>query len=324
MAPNQSCRPFIDISTLPDISKTEMDFLDSSFFQSNESPRPQLPTPTSIIEEYGDGGARVVRIESMNIAVKIDHISHLRLEEAQTMRAMRHIFPNGEVPVPEVFGWRRHHDQNFIYMSLVHGETLRERFSSLTEDEKELIRSELRRIIASLRLSTQECPNQIGSLLYLLAQGTANLGAASVNGGVIQDRFFRIDYEEGPFSTIKSFNDWLFAAATRQRPGPEGILGLDHPHMYRDLIPDTGNVYFTHGDLTLGNIIVSATSPPKIHAIIDWEQAGWYPEYWEYCKMMYGVELYHDWRTEDWPDKITKPFEEAFFAFSEYSLWRCP
>lgn len=324
MAPNESFRPYLDTSTLPDVSKTETDFLDSSFFQSDGSPRLQLPTPTSIIEDYGDGGARVVRIESLNVAVKIDHVSHLRLEEVQAMRAIRQIFPNGEIPVPEVFGWRRHGDQNFIYMSLIHGKTLREAWPSLTEDDKEFIRSELRQIIASLRLITQECPNQIGTSLPFLIQDTANFSVASVNGGAVQDRFFRLDYEEGPFRNIKSFNDWLFAAATRQRPGPDGIPGLDHPDMYRDLIPDTGNVYFTHGDLTLGNIIISTASPPKIRAIIDWEQAGWYPEYWEYCKMMYGVNIYHDWRAEDWPDKITKPFEDAFFAFSEYSLWRCP
>ncbi|KAI5457659.1 kinase-like domain-containing protein [Mariannaea sp. PMI_226] len=308
MAPNESSRLCIDTSSLPDISKPEMDFLDSSFFQSDKSPRPQLPTPASIIEAYGDGGARVVKIENLNIAVKINHTSHLRLEEAQTMRVIRQIFPNGEVPVPEVFGLRRHRNQNFVYMSLVHGKTLREAWPSLTKGDKELIGSELRQIIASLRLITQDCPNQI----------------ASVNNGVVQDRFFILDYEEGPFLNIKPFNDWLFAAATRQRPGPDGIAGLDLPEMYRDLIPDTGNVYFTHGDLTLGNIIISSDSSPKICGVIDWEQAGWYPEYWEYCKMMYGVELYHDWREEDWPDKITKPFEDAFFAFSEYSLWRCP
>ena len=70
--------------------------------------------------------------------------------------------------------------------------------------------------------------------------------------------------------------------------------------MYRDLFPDTGSVYFTHGDLTLGNIIVSG--PPgfqRVKGIIDWEQAGWYPEYGEYCKMLYGVELDHEWRNDD-------------------------
>jgi hypothetical protein len=81
----------------------------------------------------------------------------------------------------------------------------------------------------------------------------------------VQDRFFRLDYEEGPFLSIKLFNDWLLATVTRQRPRSEGITGL-----YRDFFPDTGNIYFTHRDLTLGNIIISGTvGSQRIVGIVD-------------------------------------------------------
>src|SRR5687768_13941675 len=106
---------------------------------------------------------------------------------------------------------------------------------------------------------------------------------ASVNGGAVLDRFFSPDYEKGPFPSSKAFHDWMFAAATRQLPAADGTInGLDHPDMCRELLPDDSKVYFTHGDLTLRNIMVSG--PPglcRVTAIIDWEQAGWYPEYWE-------------------------------------------
>lgn len=91
---------------------------------------------------------------------------------------------------------------------------------------------------------------------------------------------------------------------------------------YRDFLPDHGKVVFTHGDLTLGNIILSDSH--KIEGIIDWEQAGWYPEYWEYCKLLYGVEYNHEWREAGWVDKIMRSFDDEWIAFSEYSLWRCP
>lgn len=140
------------------------------------------------------------------------------------------------------------------------------------------------------------------------------------------DRFFKLDYEEGPFHSIKSFNDWLFAAATRQRPGPDGFVpGLDRDDMYRDFISDSGNIYFSHGDLTLGNIIVSgAAGSQRIVGIIDWEQSGWYPEYWEYFKLLYGVEYDHEWRNEGWAEKVMKPFPDELTAVAEYFLWRCP
>ncbi|KAJ4254487.1 hypothetical protein NW762_010086 [Fusarium torreyae] len=259
MAISQECTIRIDASALLDITQAEIDFLNSSFFQSSDTPRPQLPSPSPILEEYGDSGANVIKIETLGMVVKINYESHPNLEEVQTMWAIRKAFSNNEVPVPEVLGWRKYDDR-------------------------------------------------------------------SVNRGPLQDRFFRIDDEKGPLSTIKEFNDWLFAIATRQDPQPgKEIQGLDHPDMYRDMLPDYGNIYFTHGDLTLGNIMVSGSSNSyAITGIIDWEQAGWYPEYWEYCKLLLGVELGHQWRIEDWGSKVTKPFEDAFSAVAEYSLWCCP
>lgn len=148
-----------------------------------------------------------------------------------------------------------------------------------------------------------------------------NRWPGSISGGTVQDRFFKLDYEEGPFSSIESFNDWLLIAALRQTTVPEKLDGS-----YRDLLPDRGNVYFTHGDLTLGNIIVSgAPGSKKVIGIVDWEQAGWYPEYWEYCKMFYGVEDSHEWSSAGWVSKIMRAFDDEYFAFSEYSHWRgCP
>ncbi|KAM4060760.1 phosphotransferase enzyme family protein [Hirsutella rhossiliensis] len=142
----------------------------------------------------------------------------------------------------------------------------------------------------------------------------------SVDGGTVQDRFFKPDYEEGPFHTIKFFNDWLLAAATGQRPAPDGVAGP-----YRDFFPDSGNISFTHGDLTLGNIVVSGIPGSQtIVGITDWGQAGWYPQYWEYCKLLYGVEYTHGWLEAGWADQVMEPFDDEWTAFAEYSLWRCP
>jgi aminoglycoside phosphotransferase (APT) family kinase protein len=147
---------------------------------------------------------------------------------------------------------------------------------------------------------------------------------ASVNGGVVQDAFFRPDYEKGPFPSIKAYHDWMFAAGTHQSPGEDGIIkGLDHPHMYRDLLPDNGKVYFTHGDLTLRNIMVSGDPGScRVTAILDWEQAGWYPEYWEFCKMHFGAAEKDEWSIDDWPSNILEPDEDAYWAFSASYEWR--
>ena len=127
---------------------------------------------------------------------------------------------------------------------------------------------------------------------------------------------------EGPFHSIKDFHDHLLAAATRQKPGPELITG---PYLYRESFSDTCAIYFTHGDLSLGNILISGDpGSHRISSVVDWEQSGWYPEYWEYCKVQYAVDYEHQIRTDGWAEKILGEFEEEARAFGEYCIWRNP
>ncbi|KAI8996290.1 kinase-like domain-containing protein [Trametes punicea] len=45
-------------------------------------------------------------------------------------------------------------------------------------------------------------------------------------------------------------------------------------------------ICFTHADLHPGNILVK---DGRLSGIIDWEHAGWYPEYWEYTMIEYHM-----------------------------------
>lgn len=46
-------------------------------------------------------------------------------------------------------------------------------------------------------------------------------------------------------------------------------------------------VVFTHGDIAARNIIVR---DGHVAALLDWEYAGWMPEYWEYAFALRGME----------------------------------
>ncbi len=72
----------------------------------------------------------------------------------------------------------------------------------------------------------------------------------------------------------------------------------------------------THADLHRGNNIVSSTNPPEIVAIVDWGQAGWYPDYWEYCKAAYTSYHSGNWRIPEFLDPRTDEQE----AFAEYVM----
>ncbi|KAF9518791.1 hypothetical protein BS47DRAFT_1375256 [Hydnum rufescens UP504] len=64
----------------------------------------------------------------------------------------------------------------------------------------------------------------------------------------------------GPFPSVKEFQRFLELERTAVREY---------------------TTTFTHGDIAPRNIIVRGN---KIVAILDWESAGWYPEYWEYTR----------------------------------------
>lgn len=84
----------------------------------------------------------------------------------------------------------------------------------------------------------------------------------------------------GPFRTLADFH-------THLRFG-EPLEYWDHEPAVMEVHGKDDGAYglrFTHADIALRNIRVK---DGRIAGIIDWEFAGWYPEYWEYTKMHYG------------------------------------
>ena len=96
---------------------------------------------------------------------------------------------------------------------------------------------------------------------------------------------------------------------------------------------------FTHGDLQKKNIILqsrpgsedSLTTTNKDDDIlqpaglrvclVDWEKAGWYPSYWEYCAASWAFRF-----DDDWPEYLEKvldpwPAEYAWLHIIRNELW---
>ncbi|KAJ5573731.1 phosphotransferase family protein [Penicillium hispanicum] len=226
-------------------------FPDSSFFREGRAPALSSPAEIRAINEQS--GKKVgfnwpppVEIPSMGLFVKYG--TDVTVTEAETQIMLLERF-QGRLPVPEVFGWAIDGGQTFVYMALIEGETLMARWGSLTDNEKQSIFKELRSLITLLRTLQQDPHDQyIGSL------GKEPLHDIFLKSAGISGPFHGVD-------AVKQLQEACWMEMTHQAP-----------------------IVFTHNDLLPPNIMVSKGPNPKVTALIDWTQSGWYPAYWEYCK----------------------------------------
>lgn len=131
----------------------DVDFRETSFFKNSAGQKHELPSPSEVDQHKAKnpGLICVTIFEELNLVVKSGHRQHGRLEEALTMRTLREVFPNGEVPVPEVFGWRTVGEREYIYMSLVPGVRLFDAWDSLSAGDKASICDQLGKIQTELQ-----------------------------------------------------------------------------------------------------------------------------------------------------------------------------
>jgi hypothetical protein len=126
-------------------------FQDSSFFKHHSLF--DLPTADQISAAALPGLARSVSIfPSLSLAVKrvrLTECHRASIAEGQTLWALRKFLP--EVSVPEVYGWRRDGRELFLFMELVEGETLHDRWMDLTEQDKTNICADLGSMVHALR-----------------------------------------------------------------------------------------------------------------------------------------------------------------------------
>lgn len=177
--------------------------------------------------------------------------------------ALHFIKTHTTIPVPEVIS----SDWDRITMKYIEGQTLQQAWPVLTPDQRSNILAQLSDYIAQMR-----------------ALRGIYLGRLDGQGVVVPSIITR---SGGPFSTLTEFHDWLVKPPKRLQSQSmywhqiTTQLGADYP------------IVFTHGDIASRNIIISEG---RIVALLDWEYAGWYPEYWEYVFTLRGMDNI-DWET---------------------------
>ncbi|WPH03147.1 phosphotransferase family protein [Acrodontium crateriforme] len=263
----------------------------SSFFREKRAYA--LPSPSEIRalnSKSGDARAEdfyrppPVRIPSLGLLVKYG--ADVTIREATAQEMVREKL-GGRVPVPEVFGWIKDEGQVFIYMQLVQGDTLQARWQNLKEAGRRSVCTQLRCMVDSLRTLPQDDHE------YYIGSPCGQ----SLNDIFLQDRPELVGPFKGP-DAIEQFHS---------------ACGID--------ISQHTSILFTHGDLVAPNIILSTDTNPTVVAIVDWAQAGWYPDYWEYCKARrveldshcFSPKIQDEWRMKYLPLIMDVVDEEACY-----------
>ncbi|KAK6062476.1 phosphotransferase enzyme family protein [Seiridium cupressi] len=210
-----------------------------------------------------------VVVESLGLIVKYG--GDVTLIEVQTQMMAREQLKD-KVPIPEVFGWTQEDDQTFIYMELIKGDPLCERWPDMIEDERLAVCDELRLMVKSWSTLKQDGHDQL----------IGSLGKKPLNEVLIRDR----PNLTGPYMGANALQQ--FQDRCRIEISVETLIK------------------FTHADLVPLNILLSRGQNPKVAAVIDWGQAGWYPAYWEYCKayrITVGEKHFDKASQEEWHEK---------------------
>ncbi|KAL9103618.1 MAG: hypothetical protein Q9163_001345 [Psora crenata] len=245
--------------------------LPETFFFSTLETHFSLPSPRQVRHLSGDPGPQPEPVKLEELGLVVEFGPHVTIQEALSQRFIRDLL-HPDVDVPEVYGWRIDEAQVFIYMEFIRGDPLKDRWQTLDNDERLAVCGQLRRIT--------NC---------------------SINRGPLQDYVFEGKPQGGPFATVCQFNDW-FSQLPQQRAAC--LRPVSGP------LPDDATIKLIHGDLHGANILIAPHGPPLVLAIINWGQAGWYPEYWEYCKAAYTSLVESEWRDRWIPEFLVTYLEE--------------
>ncbi|KAI1273332.1 kinase-like protein [Xylaria sp. FL0933] len=229
----------------------------------------------------------VYKVDSRTI---VKSSKRIRLSEAEAMKFVR---DNTSIPVPEVYNAYRDEESGHtrIVMEFIEGVELEEAWDTYSATEKESVITQLRGYMKELRQ----------------LKGTF-IGA--VDGSWCDDHFFDDDRGGyGPFVNEEQFNSGIIKALKQGRSHYTDVV------MTCDIIREIWKgheIVFTHNDFAPRNILVQGS---KVVAILDWELAGYYPDYWEYCKALRRPDWHSGWIKERALDKILQRSAQAKHYF---------
>lgn len=205
------------------------------------------------------------------------------------------------IPTPRCHGALRCGQQIYIFLSRAPGLSLESVWQELTRTQKLSVQQQLTSLFHTLRAQ-----------LPLPSDGVTLGGFKS---SLCKDVRRSVRVSSDTLFDEPAFNDFLCRK--------EGRTHTPWVSMIRSSLRDDHQIVMTHGDLHPRNIMVVLEGDKgggeraiQVSSILDWEYAGWYPEYWEFVKALNTTR--HRGPLRDWYEYL--PTEAIGKHFIEYSL----
>ncbi|OAA54842.1 phosphotransferase enzyme family protein [Niveomyces insectorum RCEF 264] len=183
------------------------------------------------------------------------------------------------------------HQIGYIVVEYIQGRPLNDVWEQLSDTEKTSISTRLRGTFETLR--SLPSPGYFGCVgrqpleecVFWTRPDDGNVEPGQING---------------PFDSEEQVNHAfvLKYLYNNGMPAKAAFYRRALPRVFRNHRP-----IFTHGDFQRKNVVMQDDGDV---VLIDWESAGWYPDYWEYCLAMFACGNWND----DWNEWIAKILDE--------------
>jgi serine/threonine protein kinase len=257
-----SCSPLIPRPTQKEESKTEE-------LETLATTPPPLINFRIALSRFIFPSSLGFRTRRLGLNTYVKAGIHVDVTEAETMR---YIAKNTSIPIPKVQRVWKCGDTTFITMDFLPGNELQSEWRIMSDATKLWVVEQLKGYVGQLRA------------LKPAVEG----GVMSVTGGPLRDGS-RVGLRPfGPFQSHDDFHSFLRGSSPLEVY--ETVGGCEkfiHSHRQRY------TTKFSHGDLAPRNVLVKRDG--TITGLIDWDSAGWFPEYWEYTKANFTPYAPNDW-----------------------------
>lgn len=232
-----------------------------------------------------DAASRVVRVGDYFVA-KYGPQTSRRIQEGQNMIFVQQ---NLTTPIPLIYALYVEDGIAYLLMEYVAGQSLESLWPNLEPQEQSIILNKLRKILDEMRSLPPPSPPFYGSvchgpLPYFLFWTPET--QPTINGPFNNEEELCLGLVERIRQIYADNTQHMARVNWFQKHLPTSLIG--HPPT------------LTHGDLQKKNIIVTRTHLQNEDddvelTILDWENAGWYPDYFEYFSCYTSFHWDSDW-----------------------------